>query len=369
MKIGKKIRKYRLLFCKKAKKLYYRGVSYIKIKYCNIKHKFLMHFLKTIPIEAKFLNGYYSIIFKIKSYYLAYTSLITITSFLYQVIYLLIVFFVSFIIFRYSEKYDDYQSILYTLLGAVLSMYVTLLFAIGSNLLKAIKYLTLTQQDIVSMLNCVDAVFKNFMFYPLRDEFCVRGDNIIYITPMKAGGGYDEDELINYTNIISNLSYSDFCNYLDEQKTRFLMKQLKLQSFTFNNTYSTILHRQDLINKNCFLLFSQFYQSLMSFLYQDNFEWRDEQIKNGLYLTFKILVYKMNMSIIILQKELPKYEKYINYIAKQPEINRQNLANYMNKKMERFRKRYINLLASISNSPKNEWDIMFKEILKSMNKV
>lgn len=368
MKIGKKIRTYRLLFYKKVKKLYCKGTSYIKIKHCNVKHKFLIHSLKVIPIEAKILNSYYNIIFKTKSCYLAYKSLITIASFLYQTIYLLIVFFISFIIFDYSQKYEDYQSILYTLLGAVLSMYVTLLFAVGSNLLKAIKYLTLTQQDIVSMLNCVDAVFKNFMLYPLSDEFCVRGDSIIYVTPMKAGGGYDENQLINYTNIINNLSYNDFCNYLDEQKTRFLMKQLKLQSFTFNNTYSTILHRQNLINKNCFLLFSQFYQSLMSFLYQDNFEWKDEQIKNGLYLTFKILIYKMNMSIIILQKELPKYEKYINYIAKQPERNRQKLANYMNKRVERFRKKYLSLLVSISNSPKNEWDKMFKEMLKSINK-
>lgn len=366
MKMLKKAKKYQFVFYKRVKKLYKRIVRFVKIKKCDFKQKFIILSLKSIPIETKILSCYYRLKLEVKSCYLAYKSLITTSSILLQMTYLFIVFFISLVIFHCSQKYADYQSILYTLLGAVLSMYVTVIFTVGSHLLKAVRYLTLMHQDITSMLNCTDAVFVNFFSYPLRDEFCVRGDNIIYIRPMKAGGGYDEDELINYTDIINNLSYSDFCKYLDEKRTRFLMNQLKNQSFSFNNTYLTVLHRQDLIDKKCFLLFSQFHQSLMAFLYKDSFRWEDEQIKYSLYLIFQILIYKMSMSIIILQKELSKYEKYINYISKQPEINRQHYTNYMNQKVERLKNNYIDKLSLVSNTPKKEWDLMFKEELKSV---
>lgn len=359
-----KIRKRILIGCKKIKNNCLKIVRLIKIKYYAFEYYLLTIFLKSIPLTAKVVQQFNNLIFNCKKFYLSLINLVTVKVILLQIVYFGGVCFISYAIFRLSEKHTGLISILYTLLGAVWSMYVTYVFTVVSHLLKAIRYLSLSYQDIASMQGCLDAVFKNFMSYPLNDDFCKKGDDILYISPMKAGGGYDELKLIEYTNIINNISYADFCKYLDEKTTRFLISQLKSQSFIFNNTYSTILHRQDLIDKDCFLLFSQFYQFLMEFIYMDYFLWKDEQIKQGLYVKFKALIYKMNMSIIILQREVQKFKRFVNYNAHQPEKNKIKLVNYLNNKMEKYKKMHFELLTKVSKLPKNYRDKAFEEMLK-----
>jgi hypothetical protein len=359
-----KIRKRILIGFKKIKNNCLKIVRLIKIKYYAFEHYLLTVFLKSIPLTAKFVQQFNNFIFSRKKVYLSLMCLVTVKAILLQIVYLGIVCFISYAIFKLSEKHTDLISILYTLLGAILSMYVTYVFTVISHLLKAIKYQSLSYQDIASMQGCIDAVFKSFMSYPLNDDFCKRGENIIYIAPMKAGGGYDELKLIEYTNIINNISYDDFYKYFDERTTRFLISQLKSQSFIFNNTYSTILHRQDLIDKDCFLLFSQFYQLLMEFIYMDYFLWKDEQIKQGLYVKFKALIYKINMSIIVLQREMRKFKRFVDYNAHQPEKDRIKLVNYLNNKMEKYKKMHFKLLRKVSKLPKSYWNKAFEEMLK-----
>lgn len=359
-----KIRKRTLMGCKKIKNNCLRIVRLIKIKYYAFEHYLLTIFLKSIPLTAKVVQQFNNFVFNYKKFYLSLTYLITVKTILLQIFYFGVVCFISYAIFKLSEKHIDLISILYTLLGAVWSMYVTYVFTVFSHLLKAIRYLSLTYQDIASMQGCIDAVFKNFMSYPLNNDFCKRGEDIIYISPMKAGGGYDELKLMEYTNIINNLSYADFCKYLDEKTTRGLMGQLNSQSFIFNNTYSTILHRQDLIDKDCFLLFSQFYQFLMEFIYMDYFLWKDEQIKQGLYIKFRALIYKMNMSIIILKREVQKFKRFVDYNAHQPKEDKIKLVNYFNNKMEKYKKMHFKLLKKVSKLPKSYWNKAFEEMLK-----
>lgn len=248
--------------------------------------------------------------------------------------------------------------------GFVLGIYGTYAYENTTKLFKEIIFLNLTIPCINSIYGMANSVFQSFFNHPLDDDICKKGDDIIYIAPCKSGGGYDEKLMIKYTNMIENIDFDTFSLHFQENKTRVLIQELKNNSFYFDNAYSTIQHRQDSIDNNLFIVYSQFYQELNGFLYLNSFNWQDTQIKYKLFMQLKILIYKNNMTLLLAQKELSKLEKYLEYASSINSKMKQKHIEDKEKIQELIDEIFDHLTKLISNFSKKEKKNIYNNISK-----
>lgn len=301
-KIKKKIKLFSkrvIVQCKKWYIILYGSFLYKRIKcfdvYIDIKHK------------AQMLYIY------IQKFIYAFKYKFSLRGFIENIFYAAIVSLVSYFVF--SKASSQNSAFWQTCLGFILGIYGTYVYENLKKLVQEIKYLNLTIPCINNIYGMANSVFHSFFNHPLDDAICKRGNKIIYVSPCKAGGGYDEQLMSEYTNMMENMDFDTFWSHFRKQKTRVLIQDLKKNFSYFNNTYSTILHRQDSLDENLFIVFSQFYQELNGFLYLDTFQWQDTQVQYLLFRQIKVLIYKNNMTLLLAQKELSKVKMYLKYAS------------------------------------------------------
>ena len=214
---------------------------------------------------------------------------------------------------------------LYAGLGFIFSLYATYLYEKAVKLHEEVSYLPITSQIISSIYGVTEAIFMSFFNHPLDDAICKKGDNIIYVSPCNAGGGYDEAKMVQYTRFIDNISFDDFWAHFRQLNTRHLIKTLKEQSPYFNNAYTLVLNRKDSIDVNLFMLFTQFYQALNTFMFLDLLKWEDLQVKTDIFIKTKLLINKTDCTLLLAQREIQKIKPYTEYIASKPANNEKKL--------------------------------------------
>lgn len=314
-------------------------------KYYIIKHKIK---LRILDLKAFLLKLQY--IFSLKS-------------FLKNVIIIFIVASLACLTFSKSTEYNS--SLLYTILGFVFSLWATHIYETIQRLYRKVKYINLTASCISSVYGMANSVFQSFFHHPLDDNICKKNNKIIYVAPCEVGGGHDENKMLEYTNFINNITTETFETHFQENTTRYLIKLLKEKSMYFNNTYNTILHQQDYLDENMFIVFSQFYQELNGFMYLDAFKWKDTQIRKQVFDQIKVLIYKNNMTLLLAEKELTKIEKYTKYAASISKLYNIGFKKDMDKFTDKFIKFNVSLCKYITIFSKKEQ----KEILNKINSI
>lgn len=325
-------------------------------------------------ILLKFQNKINLWLFFSKRFILALKYKCTISGIIKHLFIFCLVFCISYTIFSRKDIESQLTTSLYAVLGFVFSLYATYLYEKIINLCDEFRHLPLLPQILSSIYGMSSAVYKSFFTHPLDDKICKKGQNIIYVHPCKAGGGFDENLMMTYTNWVSNIDITLFYKHFRPEQTRELIKHLKDQSFYFNNTYSLVLAQKNYLNQNLFIIFSQFYEALNAFMYLDLFKWEDSQIKENIFMAVKILIYRTNITILSAQKELKKIEQYTNYIASAPIQIDKNLnknADKIQKDIKLASEKYINILNKFNKADqKYILDTMFKilNILKRKDK-
>ena len=301
------------------------------------------------------------ITFGLKAFLLKIQYIFSLKSLLINFLVFFIVASLSYLIFLKSTEYNS--SLLYTVLGFIFSLFATHVYETIQGIYRKIIYINLTAPCISSIYGMSNSVFQSFFHHPLDDNICKKNNKMIYVTPCKVGGGHDEIKMLEYTNFVNNMTNETFDAHFQESKTRYLIKLLKDNSMYFNNTYNTILHQQDYLDKNLFIIYSQFYQELNGFMYLDAFKWQDSQIRNQLFKQIKVLIYKNNMTLLLAEKELTKIEKYTKYAASITKLYNIGLK----KDVDKFTNKFINFNACLCKfitifSKKEQ-----KEILNKVN--
>lgn len=264
-----------------------------------------------------------TLLFNVKSFFFAFRYKVEFKTILkHSVIFCLVLSGCWYIVSLPSNKISAFM---YAGLGFLFSLYATYVYEKAVKLNEEISYLPLTSQIVSSIYGITDATFLSFFEHPLDDTICKKGDNIIYINPCKAGGGYDEIRMMEYNRMMDSLGLDAFWKHFRPLQTRHLIKSLKEQSIYFNNTYSLVLNRKDSINKNLFILFTQFYQALNTFMFLDLLKWEDPQIKANVFIKTKLLINKTNCVLLLAQREMQKIRAYTEYIAYEPVNNEKKL--------------------------------------------
>jgi len=261
-------------------------------------------------------------IFKIKSFLLAlkmiYIPQKIIREFILHLIFLILTILLLFHGIKTSEGLSN---LLFTLSGAVISIWITIIFNTLNEVSTKLRLLKTIYVLNAGQFQCLREVYLNFIdSFPFTDNLFRKDKDIIYISPIITTNFLDEKKLKEFLKYFKSLDQKVLMENFDKQKTRQLIHQINKDLQWLNNLHSSSLNFHELQDEKLFCLFDQFFNSLQAFIHYDKYKWEDGQILEGLIISLKILLSKMGATIITIQKILPKYEEYIKYVSNPPKL-------------------------------------------------
>lgn len=353
-------------FFKLFKKIYVLLISIYFVVSMVFCHLFLRYASK-IPI---LLYKTKQLFFPLKRFLLAYKSIFSIKRALCHSFLMLIVFFSIIGTFSLSYSFSKYQNIFYTILGAVLSLYMGYAVSKIKDLCDQIDLMPLTVELIsTNVLGCLYSIYeKTIIFYPFDDKLCQNKNEIIYVAPITEKSSFDEEKLQKYINFLGRVSEETLYKHFDRENTKCLIKSINDLSFRLDFSYNSLIQYNKFIeNKDIFILFYQIFDSIQMLINLGKKNW-DFEMEKKIIVLLQFILFRISCCIILAQRENKKYNEYIKYISHSDEVQKCTMLSQSSKIMNIYQKWNFSNLRKISNFSENERDTVLMFLLKFIKK-
>ena len=294
-----------------------------------------------------------------------FRTLISLKAFLWHLfLFLLILFSVVGVLFL-SKEFSAYQNVFYTVLGAFLGLYMSYIISKLQVLCEQIELMPLTVELIsTGVLGGLFNIYEETIaFYPFDDRLCKNKSDIIYVSPVSTTIYFDEKKLQKYINFLGGTSDQIFYEHFRPLETKNLIDRFKLLSTRLNSTYTSLIQYNKFVKKDIFILFYQVVDMVQILPHFQNKKW-DSETKKKIILAVRNMLFKMSCCIMLAQKEIKKYDKYVNYIAHSDENQKRIMTVRSLKTFNLYREWLGYNLRKIVFFSKKERDTVFSILVK-----
>lgn len=310
------------------------------------------------------------LLFPLKKFLLAYKTIFSFKRALWHSFLMFIVLFSVIGTFSLSYSFSNYQNIFYTILGAILSLYIGYAVSKINDLCEQINLMPLTVELIsTNVLGCLYSIYeKTIIFYPFDDELCRNKSEIIYVSPITENSSYDEEKLQKYINFLGGVSEKILYKHFDRKNTKCLIEAISDLSSRLDFSYNSLIQYNKFIdNKNIFILFYQIFDSIQILFNFEKKNW-DLEMERKIISLLRFALFRISCCIMLAQRENKKYDKYVKYISHYGEAQKSTMLAQSSKIMRIYQKWHSYNLRKISNFSKNERDAVFMLLLKFTKK-
>lgn len=218
-----------------------------------------------------------------------------------------------FCLFYVGQLYEIYSNLCYCIAGSLISIILSIIFEIRNKCKNNKEALVSHIYLLKDSYNILREIYMDFFSHPLDDDICKKSkNNIIYVNPITRGLYLDLNKLHDYRNFINEIDENTFNKHFREKETRFLIERLKLKTGWLTSLQITALSIKDNVDKVYLGTLLQFIGSIWNLININDYNWYDSQIKSSIFTSMKIIIPLHCMLLEMLQKQLIKYDEFLN---------------------------------------------------------
>ena len=241
---------------------------------------------------------------------------------LYNLFLLFIFVLILFnIVYHSNNKFND---ILLMLEGAIISIWITNFIELINSIKSYAKNLNRSFTTLSTMLQTLSSLYELLVgIFPYKDELFKQGEDIIYITPYGHGGEIvlQRESAEVFINYFQSLTPEQLINAYNKENANLLVLFLIKQRESIRTAHSFISTSKDFIPNYIIDLFEQVYSLVDKIInFHQMYKNIDFQLKKQSSTLYSAYIYKLSVTIIILQEEQLLYKKFINHISHPPKI-------------------------------------------------
>lgn len=238
-------------------------------------------------------------------------------------LFLLFIFIIIIFYVTYCTN-DKFNNILLMLDGAIISIWITHLIDIINSIRSYAKKLNRTFTTLSTMLQVLSSLYELFVgFFPYNDDLFKKGEDIIYITPYGHGSDIvlQKESASLFINYFQTLTEEQLINTYNEDNVRKLLSYLISKQEHLRTAHSLMTVSIDYIPDYIIDLFEQVYSLVDKIVdFHQMYKNMDMQLKKQSSSLYSVYIYKLPVTILILQDEQFLYKEYIKHISHPPKI-------------------------------------------------
>ena len=236
----------------------------------------------------------------------------------------LLFIFTIIVLYVISCTNDRYNNILLMLNGAIISIWITHLIDIINSIRSYAKNLNRTFTTLSTMLQVLSSLYELFVgFFPYNDDLFKKGKDIIYITPYGHGNDIvlQKESASLFINYFQTLTQEQLINTYNEDNARRMASYLMNKKEHLHTAHSFMTVSIDYIPDYIIDLFEQVYSLVDKIVdFHQMYKNMDMQLKKQSSSLYSAYIYKLPVTILILQDEQFLYKEYITHISHPPKI-------------------------------------------------
>lgn len=244
---------------------------------------------------------------------------------------------------------NKFNSILLMLDGAIISIWITNFTELINSIKSYVQNLNRTFTTLSTMLQVLSSSYELFVgIFPYNDELFKKGDDIIYITPYGHGGGVvlQKESAEVFINYFQSLTPEQLIKAYNEENAKHMALFLSEQRESIRTAHSFITTSKDFIPNYIIDLFEQVYSLVDKIVnFHQMYKNLDFQLRMQSSSLYSAFIYKLSVTIMILQDEQLLYKEFINHISHPPKIifaKTLNDAINLNKKIKQRKRKEVN---------------------------
>jgi hypothetical protein len=219
---------------------------------------------------------------------------------------------------------DKFNSIWLMLDGAIISIWFTNFMELINSIKSCARNLNRTFTTLSTMLQVLSSLYEMFVgVFPYNDELFKQGEDIIYITPYGHGGGValQKESAEIFINYFQTLTPEQLIKSYNEENAKQMALFLSKQRESIRTAHSFITTSKDFIPNYIIDLFEQVYSLVDKIVnFHEMYKKLDSQLRMQSSSLYSVYIYKLPVTILILQDEQTLYKEYINHISHPPKI-------------------------------------------------
>ena len=231
----------------------------------------------------------------------------------------MIIVTILYAIFYPNSKFN---SIILMIDGTLISIWITNFFNIVNSIKDFARNLNRNFTTISTMLQVLASLYDLFVLnFPYNDTLFRKDGYIIYITPYAQDNEtvLQKNSATIFINYFQSISEKKLLNTFDDSKAEQLAINLSREMESLHTAHSLILTCKDFLPGDIIDLFEQAYSLVDKIVdFYQKYKNLDMQLRRQCSILYSAYIYKLTVTILILQDEQALYKQYIKFISHPP---------------------------------------------------
>ncbi len=239
--------------------------------------------------------------------------------------FILLFLSLSIIFIAHKIGNDDYKSTLYMIDGAIISIWITHITSIVVSINRLIENLENSYTAVADIRQLLATHYELLIpFFPYKDNLFKRGDDILYITPVRTGvdDNYLNEELAKtFLTYLGELDLKTLYTSFDTAATKNLIMYISNHQINRQMTQNTVISSKEYMSNVLNSLFQQVLScinKIIAFNLQYPIWDTDKELSPQMSMFCYIYILKLTNCIIFAQREFALYDRYIKHISHPP---------------------------------------------------